>query len=492
MKNRRSSRVTAGGRGWRVAARWLAGLALLAGCSQRGSENMLPTRRHVLLLTVDTLRNDYLSANGYDRPTTPFLDQLLHDGATFTHAITPEPRTTPALASLLTGVYPQTTKVRGLNDTLAPDVVSLAALMKRRGYATMAVVSNHILVPERGLNQGFDVYDGAGDGRDAAETTAAALRHVRGYGPRDAVFLWVHYIDPHVPYDPPPQLAKAFDPGYQGRYALSFGETKGGIGDQAYPADLGKERAVYRNTLPAAVNAHVRRLYAADIRNTDDHIARLIAGLRAQLGSQWLIIFTADHGESLGGHDYYYDHGEYVYDDTVHVPLAFVFSPDDPLREPRVVHDSVSLVDVMPTVAELADVPLPKLGYAIAGRSLVPYLRGGSLPSRPVFSECGHSYFPNMVHRRVTFNLAGRFRAVVVGDWKLIWTPGLPDDTAYELYNVRSDPDEALNLYGPGQTGTEQMKAFLHEWADSSPPTTRAQPLSDADRERLRSLGYMK
>jgi hypothetical protein len=175
--------------GWRAAGLGLIVVTFLAGCARREAANIAPTRRHVLLLTVDTLRNDYLSGNGYDRPTTPFLDQILRNGSKFTHAITPIPRTTPALASLLTGVYPKTTQVRTLVDTLSPRVATLAELLKARGYATLAILSNHILIPQRGLNRGFDVYDHADDARDAAATTAAALAHLRGYTPRDAVFL---------------------------------------------------------------------------------------------------------------------------------------------------------------------------------------------------------------------------------------------------------------------------------------------------------------
>jgi arylsulfatase A-like enzyme len=474
--------------GWRAAGLGLIVFILLAGCARREVADISPTRRHVLLLTVDTLRNDYLSGNGYDRPTTPFLDQILGNSSKFTHAITPIPRTTPALASLLTGVYPKTTQVRTLVDTLSSRVATLAELLKERGYATLAIVSNHLLVPQRGLNRGFDVYDNAGDVRDAAETTAAALAHLRGYTPRDALFLWVHYIDPHVPYYPPAELAKSFDPGYEGPYAVNFGEIKGAIGDQAYPTDLGKEKAVYRNTLPAAVNAHVRRLYAADIRYTDDHVAELIAGLQSRFGNDWLIIFTADHGEGMGEHNYYYDHGDYVYDGTLRVPLAFLFSPRDPLRGHHVIDDWVSLIDVMPTVAELVGVSLPQRGYRIAGRSLVPYLRGGSLSPQPLFAECGHANFPGAVQRRVNFTVAGRFRSVVLGDWKLIWTPGLPDDSAYELYDVRQDPEENVNLYQIGQPGTEQMKFLLQQWADTTAAPEK--PLSAADRERLRALGY--
>ena len=150
----------------------LALAAALFACGRTPPvREIAPARRHVLLVTVDTLRFDYLSANGYDRPTSPFIDSLSARGYTFTRAVTPIARTTAALASLLTGAYPHTTGVRNLVDSLAPNVVTLAQLARQRGYATVAVVSNHILAPERDLRRGFDVYDFA----DAARRTSPAV-----------------------------------------------------------------------------------------------------------------------------------------------------------------------------------------------------------------------------------------------------------------------------------------------------------------------------
>ena len=328
--------------------------SLLAACGAPAPDDGLPPqRRHVLLLTVDTLRADHLGANGHPLDTTPFLDELLAQGVNFTGAIAPVPRTTPTLASLLTGAYPHTTQVRGLTDTLSKDVTTLTERLLEQGFRTVAVVSNHMLTPERELDRGFEVYDFGDDARGAAATTDAALARADLLASEARVFLWVHYIDPHVPYYPPPDLARAFDPEYSGRYALHFGSRPGGIGAQAYPEDLPKAEAVYRNRLPDAVNAHVRRLYAADIRHTDDQIRRLVHGLHTRLGPDWLIAFTADHGESLGEHDYFYDHGEYVYNAGLHVPLAIVPAAGDPLAGAGRVDAWVSLVDVAPTLAEL-------------------------------------------------------------------------------------------------------------------------------------------
>lgn len=478
---------------WMLAPFALMGLMCLAWGSNSAS-TMLPARRHVLLVTVDALREDYLSANGYDLPTSPVMDSLLRGGSSFTHAMTTVPRTTQALASLLTGTYPQTNGVRRLDDSLGPDVVSLPALARTRGYATVAVVSNPILAPERGLTRGFDVYDVASDGRDAAKTTATALRYLQRYGSEDAVFAWVHYIDPHVPYYPPPELATQFDEGYDGAYQLHFGNLGGDLGEGAFPWDLPKPVAVYRNPLPDRVNAHIRRLYAADVRNADDGIGALLGGLRSALGGDWLVVLTADHGESLGEHEYFFDHGDYVSDVELHVPLAFVFEPGDPLQGNRSVSNWVSLVDVMPTMVELLDLhPAQAAVERFDGRSLVPALRGEPLPDRPVFAECGDAFYPSFVRRRTQFNVQGRFRTVILDGRKLVWTPGLDPSAAYEMYDLTLDPGETHNLYEParGDPEVDHLRAVLDDWYERGTKGTPSQQLTKADHERLRALGYV-
>jgi arylsulfatase A-like enzyme len=447
-------------------------------------------RRRVVLVTVDTLRADALGLAGQKLPTTPFLDELLGRGQRFTRAVTPVPRTTPALASLLTGAYPHTTKVRSLVDPLAPHVVSVAELFRAAGFRTRAVVANHVLRPERGLGRGFEVYDYAGDARSAFETTRTALARVEDVGPDEAVFLWVHYIDPHVPYAPPVELARSFDPGYEGPYATHFGGRPGGAGGNPFPTDLGKRLAIYRNPLPEPVNEHVRRLYFADVRHTDDAIRALLAGLEAA-GGPWTVVFSADHGESLGEQGYYWEHGDYVYDSTIRVPLGFVLPEGDPLRRSALIDDWVSLVDVAPTLIELCELPVPvDLDYPIEGRSLVPLLRGERLAERPVFAESEHAYFPEEVRRRVNFEVAGRFRAVLAGDWKLIWTPGQEPGREYELYDLAGDPQETRNLWRADHPEAVRLRGHLEGWLRGLDDSS-AEP-DPRDVALLRSLGYVE
>jgi len=450
--------------------------------------------RHVLLLTIDTLRWDYLSAHGYDRPTTPFLDRLLARGMVFDRAVTPVPRTTQALASALTGCYPHTTGVRTLGDRLKDHIYSLGQLARYGGYRTVAVVSNQVLGRRRGLDRGFEVYDHATDIRDAAMTTDAAIDHLRFIRPDEKLFLWVHYIDPHVAYDPPKAYADQFDPTYEGRYKDRFGRVRPGMNSPQFPPDLPKPMAVFRNPLSDEVNAHIRRLYAADIRHTDDHARRLVEHLEQRFGDDWTIIFTADHGESLGEHDYYYDHGDYVYQATLHVPLAIILSPSHPLHRIGRSDDWVSLIDIAPTAIELMNLEVPEtVDYALAGRSLVPVLRGDALPDRPVFAECGRAFFPKLVQRRTRFNVAGRSRAVISENWKLIWTPDSDSTFDYELYNLAEDPHETRDLFSPSHPRFNPMRTMLEDWLTPvDPRTDQPAELDEKDLDALRGLGYVE
>lgn len=443
---------------------------------------------HVLLLSVDTLRPDYLSFNGYDRPTSPFVDAVLERGTYFEDAISPVGRTTPALASLLTGAYPHGTGVRRLNDVLPADRLTLAEVAQAHGFQTVAVVSNHIITPKRALHQGFTVYDHDKDTRDAAGTTAAAIDHLSKLDASQPIFAWVHYIDPHAPYYPPAKIARAFDPDYTGRYAAHFGSKPGGTGASAYPEDLSKRQAVFANPLPEAVNAHVRRLYAADIRATDLAIADLLRWLRSTLGPDWIIVFTSDHGESLGEHDYYWDHGDYVSSAELRVPLGFTFPKGHPLDQPHRVKGWVSLVDVFPTLVDVMGWRVPDLPYAIDGVSLRPQLEGGPAPTRAVFAESGASHFPELVKRRTDFTVPGRFRAAYQGALKVVWTPGFQEGPEHELFAPYADPAEATDLWDSRQEDAADLKVALHAWVrDDAAPEAE---LDDEEAEALRSLGY--
>jgi arylsulfatase A-like enzyme len=459
----------------------LALVSVLVSCD---SEPLGPP--HVLLVSIDTLRPDYLGLNGYDRDTTPFLDRLLSEGSYFERAQSPIGRTTPALASLLTGTYPHRTGVRTLTDRLSDDIVPLAEILRGAGYQTAAIVSNDVLTPARGLGRGFDVYDARGGERSGAATSAAALGHLPFLDARRPVFAWVHFIDPHAPYSPAPEISERFDPGYDGlfRHAFAF---RGRSGDGV---SLPKSEATHRNPLPEVVNTHVRRLYAGDIRETDSALEALVQGFRERLGERLLIVVTADHGESLGEHDFYFDHGDYVYNASTRVPLGIVLPPDFAGGRGLRCHEWVSLVDVAPTLLQLLEIAAP--ADQLEGRSLLPCLRGESLDPVPVFAESGRSFYFDQVKGRRRNDVPGRFRAVTKQGLKLIWTPFATADRAWQLYDVDRDPHETRNLYRPDHPEVGPLKQALGEWMRRAVPDPKGDELSEEDRRQLRALGYLE
>ncbi len=450
----------------------------------------------VLLITVDTLRPDYLSMNGYDRATTPNLDRILAEGLYFEQAVSPIARTTPALASLLTGAYPHKTAVRTLTDTLASDVTTLPEILRADGYQTLAVVSNQVLVRSRGLSRGFDTYDMDGDDRDARATTRAAIEHIGKLDSRDPSFVWVHYIDPHVPYHTDPAIAARMDPGYSGRYRFNFGWARqfGEARDKhsPFPEDLPKSVAAHRNPLTDEENAHIRRLYAADIRSLDGEVDRLVDAAREHFGDDLIIVFTADHGESLGEHDFYFDHGDYVYNAGTRVPLAILLPESHPLHARGRCQGWVSLTDVAPTLLELLDRDTAELGSQLEGRSLTPCLRGETLAQTPVYSESGHSFFAHLIPHRTANDLSDRFRSVTLGGWKLIWHPAAPEPDAWQLFDLRDDPDETRNLYRPDHPELAELRTHLNAWLALEPAGATQPAISEQDRRALTELGYIE
>lgn len=281
---------------------------------------------NVLLITVDTLRPDALGWTG-GRNATPVIDRLAADGFRFRSAVSPAPVTLPAHASIMTGLTPRRHGARDNGQPLADGVPTLAESLRGRGYATAGFVSGFPLVRAFGLDRGFahfddDLPDGPADRRErrAARTTAVAAAWIAAA--RQPWFAWVHYYDPHDPYE-----------------------------------------------APGPVRGDRRAAYDAEVAYVDQAIASLRDRVAARPGLRTLTVFAADHGESLGEHGES-THGFFLYDSTVTVPLVFHFpgrvAPGESGQPAR-------LVDIAPTILDLAGVP-PLA--AAEGISLVPLLSG--------------------------------------------------------------------------------------------------------------------
>jgi len=419
-----------------------ADVLLLAVCcaSACGARDSTPTAavafpRHVLIVTIDTLRADRLGCYGYAGAATPVLDGLAARGARFPTAVAHVPLTTPSHASILTGLTPLRNGVRDNGDYVLPDEIpTLAEAFHDAGYRTAAFVSGFPLDRRFGLARGFDVYDDRlphGDDRRRAayverraDLTTAAARAWLDAGPRAPWFLWVHYFDPHAPYEPPPEVAARF----------------------------------------------AGRPYDGEVAFVDAQLGELLRLVESR-GSlpRTLVFVTADHGEALGEHGEE-THGVFVYDSTLRVPWIMA-GPGVPAGAvPPVVARGI---DVAPTLLDLAGALPPRA--AMEGRSLGPALRGQPMPDAPAYAE---SLFARL---RLGWAPLHAWRTA---RFKLIDAP------RPELYALDQDAAETRNRSAEEAGVLETMRRDLRAALAARPPDAAAEPGPEAA-ERLRALGYL-
>jgi arylsulfatase A-like enzyme len=472
--------------GWPLLCGTLLAAATLlpSGCAGRHQTSLV-------LITIDTLRADHLGCYGYSRPTSPRIDRLAREGALFERIFASLPRTTQSIASILTGRYPRGHGARGLYATLAATNLTLAEILKAEGYATGAVVSNVFLRPGRGFEQGFDHYDNPEtrwDGNSAFEITAEALRWLRHREAGAPFFLWVHYLDPHWTYEPDPPYGRAFDPDYDGPFTLY---------DDWRARRLTKGQAIFENRLTPRQVEHVVALYDGEIARTDAAVGALLDALD-RLPQPALVALTSDHGESLGEHEYYFAHGEYLYDPGLRVPLVLRLPGSIPagLRVDALGQN----IDIAPTV--LAVLGIDRL-QSVDGRPLLlPPGRGPAeaaslfraAPGRArAFAESDYQLIHPENPRYFIPGPAGKWSAVFDGRRKLIHIPR-PGGAFLELYDVAADPGETRNLEGDGALVEERGRLLreLLRFTDYDAGTgIDPRSLDPKQRERLRSLGYI-
>ena len=397
---------------------------------------------NIVLITIDTARADHFGFAGYKDSKTPNIDKLAAESINFVNTYSAVPLTLPSHVSILTGLYPQT---HGVHDNdlfqLRKSVETLAEFLKTKNYHNAAFVSSIILGHHYGLDQGFDYYNDLGQyatiknrivERTANTTTDAVCKYTSKL--QAPFFLWVHYFDPHFPYQPPEPFAKEYE----------------------------------------------KHPYDGEISYVDSSIGLLLDCIEKIFNKKdTLVIVTSDHGEGLGQHDED-RHGVLLYNSTIKVPLL-IKVPD---RKPVRITDNTSLVDIVPTILDYVQIPVPKY---LEGKSLVPYFANQKNEpinkDRILFLETFMPYF--------TYRWAPLF-GTVMGEHKFI-KAALP-----ELYSMKKDPDETINLFlnnkNLGFTYSSAMYSFfkqglIYPWDIKQFFNSAA---SDADiKEKLKSLGYV-
>jgi arylsulfatase A-like enzyme len=424
----------------------------------------------VILICIDTLRADHLSAYGYEHATSPAIDALAADALLFENAFSHASDTRLSMAALLSGFLPHETAVMKLGAP-SPDEDLLPSALRRHGYKTLAVVSNYVLRASRGWSTGFDTFDDRMDEheavrplpeRTAPHTTDRAVQLLREH--RDErFFLWVHYQDPHGPYTPPPEHDIFHDAERAPRQVPSSGSLSGRGGIPTYQA-LGDDDDW---------GAYVSR-YDGEIHFADRHVGRLLDELR-RLGlyGESLIILTSDHGEGMGEHDYFFAHGEELRAPLLRVPL--IVKHGRRLRGRRT--DPAQHLDLAPTIRAVVGLP-PDVRHR--GRDL----------RRPVagqverFAQMNSSVAPEPVKL-----------ALARGGYQLVHTPEPPGD---ELFRLDEDPLalQDLSRHGEHRSRVERLRARLLEIRAEDrltlPSPEELPELTPEELEKLRALGYLK
>jgi arylsulfatase A-like enzyme/Flp pilus assembly protein TadD len=395
---------------------------------------------NVILITIDTVRADHLGCYGAKDVQTPTLDALANDGTVFERAVSQVPLTWPSHAVILTGLYPFQNGVQDFTgQPLDPRFRSVAQAFKQHGYATGAVVSAFVLDRSWGLARGFEFYDDAFApeafanrdlglvDRRAAESVDRALAWLKK-NPKKPFFFWLHLYDPHSPYDPP----EPYRSEYQGH------------------------------------------LYDGEIAYADHELGRLIAWLKQnRIYDSSMILFASDHGESLGEHGEH-EHGFFIYNATVHVPLIVKPPAGSGVRLGRVSRP-VETAAVAATLLEAAGIR-----DTMGGQLSEP----GLLGSKAAIDDAAYSetFYP--------FSSFGwsPLHALETSRYHYIEAP------QPELYDLAADPEEKNNLVAQQTATVAVLKDKLQKLLADRPYAPGAgnnSGLSTDALNKLRALGYV-
>ncbi|MCF6286151.1 MAG: sulfatase-like hydrolase/transferase [Candidatus Hydrogenedentes bacterium] len=407
---------------------------------------------NVVFLSVDTLRADHMGSYGFHRNTTPNLDRLAEDALLFEDAICEQPQTGPSLIAMLSSRVPRVTGAIRNGVPLPSGTPTVAMLFQEGGYETAAIVSNWNLKKNlSGLDRGFANYDADFGkrwwGRKRHEMTAdvvtdRALSWLEQRDREKPFFFWVHYMDPHAPYKNKRGFEKQL-----------HGETQTKKANAKSPQDR----------------------YQTEIAFVDQEIQRLLDALPKE---DTYILFTADHGESLGEHGYW-GHTRYIYQATMHIPL-FIQGPGiNPVRIDRPVRG----IDIGPTLLGLAGlVPTASM----TGMDLRKTLPEANAPR--IFETYGGSVPKGEDVREALATRPPRRQGIIQDGWKLIQN----ESGDRELYHITEDPAEEHNLVTKHPEKAAALAVLLEDWHQRTPRNqSTAQDLSEDDLQMLEANGYL-
>jgi len=449
------------------SAVWMA-----CGSGPEPTSDVHPPPQLTVLISIDTLRADHLGVYGYPRPTSPRIDKFAEQAVVFDDATSTAPWTLPAHASLFSGLYPEHHRLTTFERRLPMGVDTIAARLARSGFDTRAVVNTHLLSNRFGLEHGFAklkyIEEALVRVSPSTWVTDQAMEWISE--PRDRpMFLFVHYYDVHSDYAALPEFREPFERPYDG-------EIDGST------LDL-KEFRYGLRSIDARDVDHLIDLYDAGLRQTDEELERLFAFLRerGELDTS-LIVLVSDHGEEFLEHGSVL-HGQNQHAEVLRVPLIIRYPP---LLKPMRIASPVSLVDVVPTVLALLGQPPMK---GLDGKDLSPLWNEPSdetiatFEQRALFTGADHSP-TQLPDESKMFNIT---RSIRKGHFKLIYDT---NTGARELFDLRTDPGEKVDVADLHADVVEQLTSLLLESGTGSMPEGTAIELTDDEKKLVEALGY--
>jgi arylsulfatase A-like enzyme len=425
-----------------------------------GKETRQGGRPNLLLIGIDTLRADALGAWGRSPSLTPTLDRLAAASDVWPDAFTVFNVTNPSFASIMTGLYGKNHGVYDLKTPLPASQTTLAEILSRAGYDTLALISaSHLGNHNSGLGAGFAEVQTATE-QDAAERPVdATLDWLAAHaGAPRPFFIWLHLFDPHTPHTPPQPFALGFRPAE----AMGLAPVRSWVPFRQ-PGPRGFDEAVLAGN---------RDLYDGEVAYVDRQVGRLLDFLASRgLLENTVVAVVADHGENLGEHGIRYRHIG-LFDTTTHVPLMIRWPGAD--RAGRRFAGLVQTIDLFPTLLAAAGLKPPTSD----GQDLRELTGDGRTGRRAVFTE--HSDRLGV--------------SVRTGAYRYGWHQGdiRPLADGPYLYDLKADPGENLNLAGRGLPAEKELNGLLLRWLSERRRSVSPQPrdLTDEEKQKLKSLGY--
>jgi len=459
-------------------------------CSKETSQEMNLPIKNILLITIDALRSDFISCYSDYGVITPSIDKIAQDGFLFENAYSAAPWTKPSFISIMTGHSPVSFQANSFESCLPETLTTIAETMDDLGYCTGAVGNNHNLLKIFDFDQGFHYYEFYPKFREDVGLSLGSILfyHVLlgQYKELDATtydlaslaiqwlkktrekpfFLWLHFLDPHMPYSPPAEYLPKIDPPPRiGNSFYSATDIRAGI----IAPDLTERE-------------WIRQLYRSEIKYVDDNVERIIKTLKQlHCYEETLIIVTSDHGEEFWEHGNF-EHGQSLYNELLHVPLIIklpkIFSHEKPQRFSH----NVSLQSLFPTLLDLCEypdsisLPYPSLRYV--------WDQEKPFQSPPIFSS-GIYYYDDR-------------QSVIQGDEKYIRNLTIPGRD--EFFNLKADPEEKSSRMNIQPNKLKSMQSVMDTLCnraisvgiDYRLQNKKAKKLPEADLKQIRSLGYLK